>query len=295
MVLAQRETIDVNNYLRKNINMTSKQTQHTFLKRVAKADYYDENLLLGDDNMIVVGSRMLWNAVFHMLDVKSFFRDGCYKQISKQFGTGRSKQIYTVFSEVQNKHDLLLFFALIKDFQKATYHRLFKWFHNELAQFGALNYLTLPEVKSLTYFELGTMKTIKNQLRMKVLGEEIWLDFGPRQQAMLSLTDTSEGSEYCLFWYRISLAFLNVFPRHACLMTGRWRLFLMVYGLITEPLPFFPIELTANSPDEQVSHLMKMLKYCSGEVAIKKSLTTSIANGTLEPWYIHLAEQRFQK
>uniref|UniRef100_A0A1I7WSA4 Transposase n=1 Tax=Heterorhabditis bacteriophora TaxID=37862 RepID=A0A1I7WSA4_HETBA len=78
------------------------------------------------------------------------------------------------------------------------------------------------------------MKAIKSQVGMKVLGEEIWLDSSPRQQAMLSLTDTSEGSEYCLFWYRISLALLNVFPRHACLMIGRWRLFLMISGLITK-------------------------------------------------------------
>uniref|UniRef100_A0A1I7X764 Uncharacterized protein n=1 Tax=Heterorhabditis bacteriophora TaxID=37862 RepID=A0A1I7X764_HETBA len=33
----------------------------------------NENLLLANGNMIVVGSNMLWNAVFHTLNVKTFF------------------------------------------------------------------------------------------------------------------------------------------------------------------------------------------------------------------------------
>uniref|UniRef100_A0A1I7X717 Transposase n=1 Tax=Heterorhabditis bacteriophora TaxID=37862 RepID=A0A1I7X717_HETBA len=35
--------------------------------------------------------------------------------------------------------------------------------------------------------------------------------------------------------------------------------------------------------NEQVPHLMNMLKCCFGEIAIAKSLTASIANGMLAP------------
>uniref|UniRef100_A0A1I7XSN8 Uncharacterized protein n=1 Tax=Heterorhabditis bacteriophora TaxID=37862 RepID=A0A1I7XSN8_HETBA len=80
---------------------------------------HNEDFLLIDyANIIVVGSRMLWNAVFHTPN-----RDGRYKQISKELGGGRSKQIYSAFAEVYAGHALLLFFALIKDSQRATYDR----------------------------------------------------------------------------------------------------------------------------------------------------------------------------
>uniref|UniRef100_A0A1I7XPD6 DNA-directed RNA polymerase n=1 Tax=Heterorhabditis bacteriophora TaxID=37862 RepID=A0A1I7XPD6_HETBA len=55
------------------------------------------------------------------------------------------------------------------------------------------------------------------------------------------------------------------------------------------------IKLTASSPDEEVPHLMNMLKYYCSEMAIAKSLTASIANGTLAPRYIRPAELQHQE
>uniref|UniRef100_A0A1I7WW58 MULE domain-containing protein n=1 Tax=Heterorhabditis bacteriophora TaxID=37862 RepID=A0A1I7WW58_HETBA len=100
--------------------------------------------------------------------------DGRYKQSSKKLDGGPSKQIYSVFAEVQGGHVLLLFLALIKDPQRATYNRLFEWFHDELTQLGALNHFTLPGVKLLMDFELGTIKAIENQLELKYV-EYYWI------------------------------------------------------------------------------------------------------------------------
>uniref|UniRef100_A0A1I7X084 MULE domain-containing protein n=1 Tax=Heterorhabditis bacteriophora TaxID=37862 RepID=A0A1I7X084_HETBA len=151
--LAGRETIDVGNYLRQNANMTPKQAQHMLLKRNAQSDKSnlrcvtdnEDLLLLDDGNMIVVGSRMLWNAVFHTLNGKSFF-------------------------VIQGGQAIAMFFALIKASQRATYDRLFKWSHDELAQLGDLYHLTLPGVKFLADFELRAMKAIESQLVIEVLG-----------------------------------------------------------------------------------------------------------------------------
>uniref|UniRef100_A0A1I7XTX5 Uncharacterized protein n=1 Tax=Heterorhabditis bacteriophora TaxID=37862 RepID=A0A1I7XTX5_HETBA len=62
-----------------------------------------------------------------------------------------------------------------------------------------------------------------------------------------------------------------------------------------QPLLFLIIKLNADSSNNQFSHLMDMLKYCCGEMTIAKSLTASIANGTLAPRYIRPAEQRRQQ
>uniref|UniRef100_A0A1I7WCG5 Ras-GAP domain-containing protein n=1 Tax=Heterorhabditis bacteriophora TaxID=37862 RepID=A0A1I7WCG5_HETBA len=55
------------------------------------------------------------------------------------------------------------------------------------------------------------------------------------------------------------------------------------------------VRLTANSPDEQVPYILDMLKYCCGEMTIAKSLTASIANGTLVSRYIRPDELQRQE
>uniref|UniRef100_A0A1I7X066 SAS-6_N domain-containing protein n=2 Tax=Heterorhabditis bacteriophora TaxID=37862 RepID=A0A1I7X066_HETBA len=122
--LARRKTMDITNYLCKNANMTPKQAQYTLLRKTAhygtsgnfgtlrrqlphNKTYMkrtqpirlrqidrsnllyvtdDEDLLfLNDANMLVVRNR-------------------CYKQICKRLSADQSKQIYSVFAEVQGEH-----------------------------------------------------------------------------------------------------------------------------------------------------------------------------------------------
>uniref|UniRef100_A0A1I7XDZ8 Uncharacterized protein n=1 Tax=Heterorhabditis bacteriophora TaxID=37862 RepID=A0A1I7XDZ8_HETBA len=85
----------------------------------------NENLLLANGSMIVVGSNILWNAVFHTLDVKLFFGWTLHANLPRIRCWPVEANI--VFAEVQNSHALPLFFALIKDSQRATYDLLYKY------------------------------------------------------------------------------------------------------------------------------------------------------------------------
>uniref|UniRef100_A0A1I7XUF3 Gelsolin-like domain-containing protein n=1 Tax=Heterorhabditis bacteriophora TaxID=37862 RepID=A0A1I7XUF3_HETBA len=156
----------------------------------------EDHLLLDDGNMIVVGSRMLWNDVFHTLNVKSFFGDWCYKQISKELGAGQSKQIYSVFVEVQGGQALPLFLALIKDSQRATYDRVFKYtFH----------------YKKCIYQERDAVV-----LRSKAASGDIVDTYFRRLGVMPFLAPHIFNISECL-------------PHHACLVISRRRLYLITF------------------------------------------------------------------
>uniref|UniRef100_A0A1I7W907 F-box domain-containing protein n=1 Tax=Heterorhabditis bacteriophora TaxID=37862 RepID=A0A1I7W907_HETBA len=103
------------NYPRDNAIMTPKQAQHRILKRVAKADYCKYLSLF----FTLFIYKFLLNANYFE------FLSNSFHQLKKVLWWNNS--LINVFAEVQGGHALLLFFALIKESQRNTYDRQFKY------------------------------------------------------------------------------------------------------------------------------------------------------------------------
>uniref|UniRef100_A0A1I7XEJ7 Tick transposon n=1 Tax=Heterorhabditis bacteriophora TaxID=37862 RepID=A0A1I7XEJ7_HETBA len=109
------------------------------------------------------------------------------------------------------------------------------------------------------------MKVIESQLGMKALG----CTFHYKKcisQRRNEVGFRSKAASDAL----VSTYFRNVFPCHAYLMVGRRRPLLTTSGLITEARCTHLMGSSISSPDEQVLHLMDMLKYCCSEMTISK-------------------------
>ncbi|XGW01849.1 hypothetical protein V3C99_011396 [Haemonchus contortus] len=121
-------------------------------------------LLLDDGEMILLGSRSLWAAVFNQLTLRSVFGDGRYKQIPAVVRRGASSQFYTIIGEFENSFAIPLLYSFIPDGTEETYRRLYSWFWREIGPLGGHQALTHPNCRVILDFEKPAMDAVLGEM-----------------------------------------------------------------------------------------------------------------------------------
>ncbi|KAK6051158.1 hypothetical protein COOONC_11337 [Cooperia oncophora] len=117
-------------------------------------------LLLDDGNMIILGSRALWTAMFSEMTIKSIFGDGRYKQIPAVVRRGPSSQLYTLIGEFEDSFAVPLLFAFIRTAQSRRTECCIHGSWNEIGPLGGHQALTQPGCRLILDYEKPAMDAV---------------------------------------------------------------------------------------------------------------------------------------
>ncbi|RCN38459.1 hypothetical protein ANCCAN_15632 [Ancylostoma caninum] len=266
---------------------------------------YDEN------NILIIGSRRIWRAIFNEMHLETFLGDGRFKQIPLATQRGRSSQFYTVLAEVNDRHTLPVFFAFLPDSRKETYKHLFRWFRENIGD--ALVRIQRLAKPFITDFEKGAINAIQEELRVDVLGCLFHFDQAIlRNRDRLGLNNTAKKNRaVAVFFRRIQMLPLLredlhgisgalIAPERPIVTASEEHALLefMQYMRNTWLPPngtFHGLwNHSTNEGTPRTPNLREMVEYCREELTMAKAKIRSILDGSLNVRYLRPDERERQ-